>query len=152
LCALLAVGVVRALHAENGRTWSIAVVAAFTIVWAGAMVVRFQAFAAWVKEDDDDRRVPGRPERPEQPHGSRDPQSSGRRLVVLTWVIPGLGHLALGRWEGGVVVVAYVLWAGLALARAIPFVVWVGPAFLVEIAAQVAIARLAGIDWRKLLD
>jgi hypothetical protein len=67
-------------------------------------------------------------------------------------VIPGLGHLALGRWRGALLVAAYLIWVGLVWSDAVPLWVWFGPALLAEIGAQVSVMRLTGSTVQDLID
>ena len=73
--------------------------------------------------------------------------------MLLTWVLPGLGHIHLGRrWQGGLLAFAYLAWTLLVLSRTIPLYVWIGPVLVAAVGAQVSIARQARIDWSDLLD
>jgi hypothetical protein len=99
------------------------------------------------------RQVGDRPERPAAKVDIEEPRDRAATLVLLTWLLPGLGQIHYGRWwQGGLLAVAYLAWAVLVFSRTIPLYVWLGPALLAEVAAQVSIARQARIDWGDLLD
>jgi hypothetical protein len=96
------------------------------------------------------RPVGGNPERPEARRGG---PTDARTLVLLTWLLPGLAHLRLGRrWQGGLLSVVYAVSFVLVLAETIPVYLWAGPAVIAQVGAQVSIRRLAGFRWADVLQ